>query len=142
MINNQNKVYLFVHIIWTVNNRQPLLGKPIRLVLFPWMQKQAEEKGMKVLAVNGVEDHVHCLVQMHPTQNLSQLIKSLKGDSAQWINENKLLGETFEWQENYAAYSVSPSGLKQVLDYIQKQEEHHKTKTLESELEVFDKVQL
>lgn len=88
-----------------------------------------------------MEDHVHCLIQMHPTQNLSQILKSIKGESSHWLNENKLLPEQFEWQDGYAAYSVSPSGVKQVMDYIYKQEEHHKTKTLESELEVFDKIQ-
>lgn len=142
MSGNPNKVYLFIHVIWTVRDRQALLSKPIRTVLFTHLSKQAETKGIKVLSVNGVEDHLHCLVQLHPTQNLTQLVKTLKADAEQWINETKLLGAPFEWDNGFAAYSVSPSSYKQVADYIQKQEEHHKTKTLESELEVFEKVQL
>ncbi len=141
MINSHNKVYLFVHVIWSVRKESPLLTKPVRVVLFSHIQKSSEEKGINVLSVNGVEDHVHCLIQVHPAQNLSQLVKSIKGESSQWLNENKLLGTSFEWQDEYAAYSVSPSGIKQVTDYISRQEEHHKTKTLESELEVFDKIQ-
>ncbi|WEK35275.1 MAG: IS200/IS605 family transposase [Candidatus Pseudobacter hemicellulosilyticus] len=142
MLANANKVYLFVHIIWTVKDRQPLLSKPIRMVLFTHLQKHSEAKGIKILSVNGVEDHVHCLVQLHPTQNLSQLVKTLKADAEQWVNDTRLLSTMLEWENGFAAYSVSPSSYKQVADFIQKQEEHHKTKTLESELEVFDKVQL
>lgn len=130
-------VYLFVHAIWSVYQREALLTRPVRRVLFVHMQKDAEEKGIKIVAVNGAEDHIHCLVQLMPSQNLIQVIKSIKTSSSGWLNENKLLATTFEWEESYAAYSVSPSGLRQVMDYIGKQEEYHKTKTLDSEMEVF-----
>ena len=130
-------VYLFVHVIWSVYQREALLTRPVRRVLFVHMQKDAEEKGIKIVAVNGAEDHIHCLVQLMPSQNLIQVIKSIKTSSSGWLNENKLLATTFEWEEGYSAYSVSPSGLRQVVDYIGKQEEYHKTKTLDSELEVF-----
>ena len=141
MINDQHKVYLFVHIIWRVKAGQPLLTKPVRTVLLKYIQKSTAEKGINILSVNGVEDHVHCLLQLHPAQNLSQVINSIRDDSCDWLNENKILDVNFEWQDAYAAYSVSPSSVKQVTEYIQKQEEHHKTKTLENELEVFEKVQ-
>ena len=59
--------------------------------------------------------------------------------SADWLNDNKLLTAAFEWEEGYMAYSVSPSGVASVVDYIGKQEDYHKTKGLESELEIFDK---
>jgi len=134
------KAYLFVHAIWCVQNRDPLLTRPVRKILFAQIQKDSEEKGMKVLAVNGVEDHVHCLLQLLPSQNLTQVIKSIRTLSSGWLNENKLLAAPFEWEEGYAAYSVSPSSLKQVMDFIGKQEDHHKSKTLESELEVFEKL--
>jgi REP element-mobilizing transposase RayT len=137
-----NKVYLFIHIIWSVRDREPLLTKPVRTVLFSHTQKRAEERGIKVLAVNGVEDHVHVLIQLHPAQNLSQVVKTIRTDAAEWLNETKLLSKPVEWEEHYAAYSVNPSTVKQVIDFTNKQEEYHKTKTLESELEVFDKIQL
>jgi putative transposase len=134
------KAYLFIHIIWPVNKQEKLLSKPVRTVLFAHIKKDAAERGIKILIINGVEDHVHCLLQLHPAQNLSQVTRAIKGESAGWINENKLLPINFEWEEEYSAYSVSPSGLQQVIDYIDKQELHHKTKTLAGELELFDKI--
>ncbi|WP_315821779.1 transposase [Paraflavitalea speifideaquila] len=119
-----------------------MLTKPIRTILFSQMQKRAGEKGIHVLAVNGVEDHVHVLIQLHPAQNLSQVVKSIRTDAMEWINETKLINNPFQWEETYAALSVNPSTLKQVVEFLGRQEEYHKTKTLESELEVFDKIQL
>jgi putative transposase len=142
MHNPHNKVYLFIHVIWTVKNRQPLLKKPVRSVLFPHMKKNAEQKGYRVLIVNGYEDHVHCLIQIHPTQNLSEVVKALKGESSHWINTSGLLDVEFKWQDGYAAFSVSPSGIEKVLDYIFKQEVHHSKKTLEEELKVFDEIKI
>ena len=142
MTSPNSKVYLFIHVITCVKNKEPLLTKPVRMVLFAHIKKHAAENGINVLSVNGTEDHMHAVVQMMPTQNLAQIMKSIRTDSTTWINEGNFIKSNFEWEEGYAALSVSPSSVKQVLDYIEKQEEHHKTKTLDSELEVFQKIQI
>ena len=130
-------VYLFVHVICTVQGREKLLAKPVRKVLFVHIQKEGESKGLRILEVNGVEDHMHLLIQLMPAQNLAQVVRSIKAASSDWLNENRLLTANFEWEENYHALSVSPSSVKQVKDFIEKQEEHHKVKNLDAELEAF-----
>ena len=135
------KTYLYAHVIWAIRNKETRLSKPIRVVLFAHLQKTAEEKGIKIIQVGGAADHVHVLVQLHPAQNLAQVIRQLKVESSDWLNATQLLPQGFEWEEEYAAYSVSPSAVKQVMDYLDRQEEYHKTKSLEAELEVFEKVQ-
>jgi putative transposase len=132
-------VYLYAHVIWSVRGREALLGKAVRRVLFAHMQKEGAEKGIRIVAIDGVEDHIHCLVQLMPSQNLLQVVKSVRGFSAAWLNETRLLNVEFAWEEDYYAYSVSPSGIRQVIDFIGKQEEYHKTKTLAVELGMFDK---
>ena len=109
------------------------------MVLFPFLQKTSEEKGIRVISIQGVEDHLHVLLQLNPAQNLSQVVRSLKHDAAVWLKDTNLLDSELEWQPEFAAYTVSPSGVKQVMDFIANQENYHKTKTLESELAVFDK---
>jgi REP element-mobilizing transposase RayT len=134
---NGPSVFLFVHVICTVQGREKLLAKPVRKVLFAHMQKEGEEKGLRIVAANGVEDHMHLLIQLMPAQNLAQVVRSIKAASSDWMNENKLLAATFVWEEHYYALSVSPSSFKQVKDFIEKQEEHHRTKSLDAELEAF-----
>jgi REP element-mobilizing transposase RayT len=137
-----HKKHLYVHVLWTVRGRDPVLTRPIRTVLFTHLQKHAEEKGTRILAVNGDTDHIHALVQLHPAQNLAQVVRQLKSDSAEWLNATQLITAGMDWEDDYAAYSVSPSAVKQVIDYLDRQEEYHKTKSLDAELEVFDKVQI
>src|SRR5260370_41756951 len=96
-------VYLFVHMIWSVYGRETLLAKPVRRVLFMHMQKEGEEKGLRILTINGVEDHIHLLVQLMPSQNLTQVVRSIKTASSGWLNENKLLQAEFQWEEGYSA---------------------------------------
>jgi len=127
-----------VHVIWSVKNRKTTLLKPIRYSIFSHIEKNAEEKGIKILIVNGVEDHLHCLIQMHPLQNLSGLVKQIKGESSRWINENKLVAGDFEWQDGYAAYTVSPNGVKKMMNYIHNQEKHHIKETFAEELKSFE----
>ena len=132
-------VYLFVHVILSVRGREAMLTKPVRRVLLVHLQKESGERGIKIVAAGGVEDHVHCLLQLMPAQNLVQVVKSIRTMSADWLNDNKLLASGFEWEDGYAAYSVSPTGVQQVIDYISKQEDIHRSRTLESELEIFNK---
>jgi REP element-mobilizing transposase RayT len=142
MTSQTSKVFLFIHVITCVKNKEPLLTKPVRTVLFAHIKKHAVENGINVLSVNGTDDHMHVVMQMMPTQNLAQIMKSIRAESETWINESNFIRNHFGWEEDFAALSVSPSGIKQVLDYLDKQEEHHKTKTLDSELEVFQKIQI
>jgi putative transposase len=132
-------IYLYVHVIWSVARREALLTKPVRRVLFAQMRKDAGEKGMKIVAAGGTEDHVHCLLQLMPVQNLAQVVRAIRVSAAEWVNDNKFLTTAVEWEEGYAAYSVSPSGVTAVIDYIGKQEEVHQTKTFDSELKTFEK---
>ena len=117
-------VYLFVHVIWSVQGREALLTRPVRKVLFVHMQKEGEEKGIKILAVGGVEDHVHCLLQLMPSQNLLQVLRSIRVSAADWLNATLLLTGELKWEEGFMAYSVSPSGVKQVVDYMIAETEH------------------
>jgi len=94
----------------------------------------AIEKGIVVDTINGVEDHVHCLIRMRPAQTLSSIVKQIKGSSSRWVNKNGLLNVPFKWQTGYGAFSVSPADLDKVRKYICNQEQHHKTWELDREL--------
>ena len=137
-----HKTHLYVHVLWAVRNRESILTKTIRTVLFAHLQKSAEEKGTRIVSINGTQDHVHVLLHLHPAQNLAQVVRQLKSESSEWLNATQLIATGMEWEDDYAAYSVSPSAVKQVCDYLDRQEEYHKTKSLDAELEVFDKVHI
>jgi putative transposase len=133
------QIFLYVHAIWSTAERNKWLTKPVRVVLFTHLKKVAEEKGIRLLQVDGGEEHAHLLLQLHPAQNLSQVIRQLKAESEEWLNAAQLLKEPFAWSEELIAYSVSPGSLQQVQSFIERQDEYHRSKSFESEIEVFQK---
>lgn len=133
------QVYLYVHIIWSTTDRNRLLTKPVRVVLFSHIKKIAEEKGIHIHEINGVEDHVHLLLQMHQAQNLSQVMRLLRSESTEWLNDTQLMKQEFSWSDEIIAYSVSPGALQQVANFIERQEEYHMSKSFDHEIEVFQK---
>lgn len=88
-------------------------------------------------------DHVHLLIGLRPSQSISDLMQDIKGSSSEWINNNKLVKGKFEWQAGYGAFSYSKSDLKNVIEYIKNQEEHHSKKTFREEyIEFLDKFEV
>jgi REP element-mobilizing transposase RayT len=135
------RTYLYVHAVWAVRDQRALLVRSVRTVLSAHMQKSAEEKGLRILKANGGADHLHVLLHLHPAQNLAQVVRQLRSESAEWLNATRIVNEPFEWEDDYVAYSVSPNVIRQVSDYIDRQDDYHRTKTLAEELAVFDNLQ-
>lgn len=78
-------------------------------------------------------NHLHIAVGYKPHQLIPNLLQDIKGSSSTWINEKKFVGEHFNWQEGYGAFSFSHSQIDAVAKYIIKQEQHHKKKTFREE---------
>jgi putative transposase len=89
--------------------------------------------GQKSLAVNGMPDHIHVLVGLKPSMRISDLIRDIKNNSCNFINDNGWLKQHFSWQESYGAFSYSQSNYGKVIDYIKNQKQHHEKKTFRQE---------
>jgi hypothetical protein len=65
---------------------------------------------------------------------IAKLAGELKASSSKWIKTQspKLAG--FAWQNGYGSFSVGPSDLGALRQYIEMQEEHHKRQTFQDEL--------
>ena len=86
----------------------------------------AQHYNHKVLAINGMLDHVHILVGMRPTQAPSDLMEQLKGSSSKWINEQRFIKTKFAWQDGFGAFSYTKNHVPNVTNYVLNQKEHHK----------------
>jgi len=128
---------VWIHLVWSTKNREPLLSKEIRSILFPHIRKNAQQKGIWIDFINGHTDHIHVLISLNKDQSIGGIVQLIKGESSFWINQQKLTRERFRWQDQYFAVSVSESGIAKVRDYIKNQEAHHKKKTFQQEYEEF-----
>jgi REP element-mobilizing transposase RayT len=122
--------YTQIHIqaVFAVKNRICLIQKDWKDELYKYMTGIIQSYNHKMLAINGMPDHVHILFGMRPTQSLSDLMQDVKGGSSGWINKKRLVKGRFEWQEGYGGFSYSKSQVDGVISYIKNQEVHHKKK--------------
>ena len=124
---------LYIQVVFAVKGGENLLQKPWREEVFKYMSGIIKGKNQKPIIVNGVTNHVHLFIGLKPSMPLSDLIRDVKNNATNFINENKFLKGKFSWQEGYGAFSYSHSQLDTVYQYILNQEEHHKKKTFKEE---------
>ena len=127
---------VWIHAVWTVKNRQPILNQDIRFELFKHIHQNALDKNILIECVGGYHNHVHCLFRLKNDQTVEKVMQLIKGESSHWFNMNKL-SHKLTWQKEYFAVSVSESMAGVVKTYILNQEEHHKKKTWEEEYQEF-----
>jgi putative transposase len=124
---------LYNHIIIVVKGRQNQISEEKRVELYKYLTGTIQNKNNKLIAINGTGNHIHILVSMNPKQSLSELVKDIKLSSSDFINRSKWLKGKFYWQEGFAAFSVSKSGIDKVIKYLNNQENHHRKKTFREE---------
>lgn len=78
-------------------------------------------------------DHIHAFIGLRPSMAISDLVRDVKNNSTNFINDHKLVKGKFSWQEGYGAFSYSHSQIETVYNYILNQEEHHRKKTFKEE---------
>ena len=102
-------VAVYVHLVWATWDRSPLLDAAIERAVQRAIEAKATALGADVLAIGGVEDHVHLLVRLPATITIAELARGVKGASAHLVNHRLRPGESFQWQGSYAAFSVGPA---------------------------------
>jgi len=131
MANTYHQIYL--QTIFAVKYREAVIKKDWQHNLFAVIGNLINEANCKTLIVNGVEDHVHCLIGLKPVVPVSDLMKTVKAKSSKYINDHALTPRRFEWQEGYSVFSYGQSQVGTVYNYILNQDEHHKKKTFRNE---------
>ena len=124
---------LHYHIVFSTKNRYPWLRIEIEQRVWSFIGGIASEHKMTALQVGGVEDHIHALLTAPPTHAPSEIAKYLKGESSLWIHDEFSGLKSFNWQDGYAAFTVSKSNIAAVIRYIKNQREHHRKKTFREE---------
>ena len=124
---------VILHIIFSTKNREPWLDSAIRSRMHAYLATICRDLGGEEVWVDGVSDHVHIVTTLPRTLSQAELIEEIKKASSKWIKGVEARYRGFFWQRGYAAFSVSPSQLEAVLQYVRVQEEHHRTRTFQEE---------
>ncbi|HOZ82731.1 MAG TPA: IS200/IS605 family transposase [Bacteroidia bacterium] len=124
---------IYIQIVFAVKGRESLILPQWEERLHKYITGIVQNKEQKMLAINGMSDHLHFLIGMKPSCCLSDLVREIKKSSNDFIKVEKLSKFKFSWQEGYGAFSYSHSQLNDVIAYITNQKEHHRKKSFKEE---------
>jgi putative transposase len=120
-----SRTEIYLHVVFAVKSRDPVLTVPKRHLLFQHIREQAFLKHITLKAINGAEDHIHLLIRLHACQTIAGVVQQIKGESARWANQVLLLNTRLNWASGYFARSVDPENLEVVTRYIYNQHLKH-----------------
>lgn len=124
---------LYAQIIFSPKGRQNLIHERIENDIYKYIVGIIKNKKQKPMIINGMPDHVHILVGFSPNITLSDLVRDIKSNSTNFINEQNMLSGKFSWQRGFGAFTYSKSQIPKVIKYIQLQKEHHQKKAFKDE---------
>ena len=131
MANTFSQIY--IQTVFAVSNRMSLIKPAFQEDLYKYVTGIVTNQGQKLIAINGVADHIHLLIGLRPAMALADLLREIKADSTNFINKNRWVHGRFSWQEGYGAFSYGHSQLDTIISYIQNQEQHHKRSSFKKE---------
>jgi putative transposase len=124
---------IYIQIVFAVKNRDSLIQPSWEEELYKYISGIIKNKQQKLIAINGMPDHIHLFIGLKPSCCLSDLVREIKKCSTEFINEKKFSKFKFNWQEGYGAFSYSHSHIDLVAKYVMNQKEHHKKFTFREE---------
>ncbi|MBK8680841.1 MAG: IS200/IS605 family transposase [Bacteroidetes bacterium] len=124
---------LHIQIVFAVKGRKNLISNTWKEELNKYISGIITGKEQKSIIVNGMSDHIHVFVGLKPSMPISDLVRDIKNNSTNFINDNNWLKSDFSWQEGYGDFSYSHSHVSRVYNYILNQEAHHKKRSFKEE---------
>lgn len=134
---------IYIQVVFAVKYRQSLIHSSWEDELYKYITGVVQNKSQKMIAINGMPDHIHIFIGMQPNCNLSDLVREIKKSSTTFIQERKFTNHKFQWQGGFGAFSYSQSHISNVANYIENQKAHHKKKSFKKEyLELLEKFEI
>lgn len=124
---------LYIHIIFAVKSRKCLIPKQHKESVYKYITGVVQEREHKMIAINGMPDHIHIFVGIKPHQSISDLVFEVKTAATKYIKKQDWMKYKFSWQRGFGAFSYSRSQISNVATYIENQEVHHKKRSFREE---------
>ncbi|HEX7122926.1 MAG TPA: IS200/IS605 family transposase [Gemmatimonadaceae bacterium] len=116
---------IYLHLTWATRDRRPMVDKPTQAFLVDYFKRIAIRTRAGLLALAVLQTHIHLLIRVRPTFDVSKLVQALKGGSSYLASRQPGNRLGLRWTREYSVTSVSPKLLKQALAYIAGQDQRH-----------------
>ena len=122
------------HIVINTHSRELTLPLASSDQLYRYIARVVQNTQSTLFAINGIENHIHLLINLHPSVRLSDLVRDIKLSTSQWIKQNRDLFPQFAgWGKEYGAFTYALRDKAMVANYIKNQRVHHQRESFEEE---------
>lgn len=128
-------IAVYLHLVWGTWDRMEWIEPGIERTAYRMIISAIRKLGPTILAINGMPDHVHVLIKYPTTLTIADVVKRAKGTSSRLINQFNLTDDHFKWGIGYGGFSVSRWDTQKIINYVQRQKEHHHRGDLIEDLE-------
>lgn len=118
---------IFYHIVFSTKNRVPVIAKERRADLFHYIWGVNKSLKCHLYRLGGVEDHIHIFTAIHPKVAAADYIEKVKSGATNWVRREQVFADWPGWQDGYGAFTTSVDEKEPLIEYINGQEEHHRT---------------
>ena len=133
----QSLVKNYLHIVFSTKHRAATIMPPYEAELHSYLGGICNNMGCQAIKIGGFTNHVHILCMLSKKIALVNLVEEVKSHSSKWMKTKDESLLNFYWQDGYGAFSVNPSEIDKVINYISNQKEHHSKRTFEDEYRAF-----
>jgi putative transposase len=130
----QSLAKIYLHLVFSTHERRESIPDSIRDALHRYLATVLSNLDSHAVLINSTKDHVHILFELARTLAISKVVEDLKKSSSKWLKTQPDVTGDFRWQNGYGVFSVSPSNLGAVRNYVATQQEHHRKRTFQDEL--------
>jgi REP element-mobilizing transposase RayT len=130
----QSLAQVYLHLVFSTKHRRPFLrDDDLRTQMHKYLGGACRNLESPSLQIGGVEDHIHILCRLSRKLSVSELVAELKRESSKWIKTKEGCQADFHWQDGYGAFSLSPSHVEALTEYIGGQADHHRRESFQEE---------
>ena len=133
----QSLANIVVHLVYSTKERRQVLRDDERGELHAYTCGILHKLDCAVIEINSVRDHVHILFRQSKNYAPAKIVEQVKSASTCWLKEQNTYYSDFAWQGGYGEFSVSPSHIDVVKEYIRSQPNHHKQEDFQTEFRRF-----
>ncbi|MFA5573582.1 MAG: IS200/IS605 family transposase [Brumimicrobium sp.] len=125
---------ILYHIIFRTKSSEKTIPLEQAPELYRYIWGIVKNKKCFLYRINGMEEHIHILLDLHPSVALANLIKSIKVASSKWMKKSELFPDFKGWGIKYCALTYSLKEKDVLINYIKNQQSHHRTETFQDEI--------
>ena len=124
---------IIYQVVFGTKNRKNTLEEKELENLYKYIWGILNRKKCFLYSLGGTSNHIHIIMDLHPSIALADLVKDIKLVTTIWIKKGNIFPMFEGWQEGYGAFTYGIKEKEYLIQYVKNQKAHHQKTTFREE---------